>query len=59
MIEAVLTSETLVNCYQTARRYNPEDSHLPTDSRQNLKTYSGITSSRVRACRGLSQGNGN
>jgi hypothetical protein len=29
MMEAARTSETLVNFYQTARRYNPEDSHLP------------------------------
>jgi hypothetical protein len=29
MMEAARTSETLVNFYQTTRRYNPEDSHLP------------------------------
>jgi hypothetical protein len=29
MMEAGITSETLVNFYQTPRRYNPEDSHLP------------------------------
>jgi hypothetical protein len=28
MMEAARTSETLVNFYQTSRRYNPEDSHL-------------------------------
>jgi hypothetical protein len=28
MTEAAGTSETLVNFYQTTRRYNPEDSHL-------------------------------
>jgi hypothetical protein len=28
MMEAARTSETLVNFYQTARCYNPEDSHL-------------------------------
>jgi hypothetical protein len=28
MLEAARTSETLVNFYQTTRRYNPEDSHL-------------------------------
>jgi hypothetical protein len=28
MMEAVRTSETLVNVYQTTRCYNPEDSHL-------------------------------
>jgi hypothetical protein len=29
MMEAARTSETLVNFYQTTRRYSPEDSHLP------------------------------
>jgi hypothetical protein len=28
MMEAARTSETLVNFYQTTRRYNPEDSHV-------------------------------
>jgi hypothetical protein len=28
MMEAARTSETMVNFYQTTRRYNPEDSHL-------------------------------
>jgi hypothetical protein len=28
MTEAAKTCETLVNVYQTTRRYNPEDSHL-------------------------------
>jgi hypothetical protein len=28
MMEAARSSETLVNFYQTTRRYNPEDSHL-------------------------------
>jgi hypothetical protein len=30
MMETARTSETLVNFYQTTRRYNPEDSHLNT-----------------------------
>jgi hypothetical protein len=30
MMEAISTSETLVNFYQTTRRYIPEDSHLHT-----------------------------
>jgi hypothetical protein len=38
MMEAARTSETLVN-YQTTRRYNPEDSHLRTHRRENLKSY--------------------
>jgi hypothetical protein len=28
MMETASTSETLVNFYETTRRYNPEDSHL-------------------------------
>jgi hypothetical protein len=39
MMEAARTSETLVNFYQTTRRYNPEDSHLHTYSHENLKSY--------------------
>jgi hypothetical protein len=39
LIEAAGTSETLVNFYQTTWRYNPEDSHLRTYRRENLKFY--------------------
>jgi hypothetical protein len=39
MMEAARTSETLVNVYQTIRRYNPEDSHLRTLRREDLKSY--------------------
>jgi hypothetical protein len=39
MMEAARTSETLVNFYQTTRRYNPQDSHLRTHRRENLKSY--------------------
>jgi hypothetical protein len=39
MMEAARTSETLVNFYQTTRRYNTEDSHLRTHSRENLTSY--------------------
>jgi hypothetical protein len=39
MMEATRTSETLVNFYQTARCYNPEDSNLHTHRRENLKSY--------------------
>jgi hypothetical protein len=38
--EAARTPETLVNFYQTSRRYIPEDSHLHTHRRENLKSYS-------------------
>jgi hypothetical protein len=38
MMEAASTSETLVNFYQTTRRYNSEDSHLHFPLRENLKS---------------------
>jgi hypothetical protein len=37
-MEAPRTSETMVNFYQTTWRYNPEDSHLRTHRRENLKS---------------------
>jgi hypothetical protein len=43
MMEAARTSETLVNFYQTTRRYNPEESHLRTHRRENLKSYKFYT----------------
>jgi hypothetical protein len=39
MMEAARTYVTLVIFYQTTRRYNPEDSHLRTHRRDNLKSY--------------------
>jgi hypothetical protein len=39
MIEAASASETLVNLYQTTWLFNPEDSHLHTLRRENLKSY--------------------
>jgi hypothetical protein len=36
MMEAVRTSETSANFYQTTRRNIPEDSHLHTRCRENL-----------------------
>jgi hypothetical protein len=39
MMKAARTSETSVNFYQTTQRYNPEDSHLHTRRRENLKSY--------------------
>jgi hypothetical protein len=39
MMEAARTSETLVNFYQTIRRYNPEDSHLRTIVRTSDPTF--------------------
>jgi hypothetical protein len=38
MMEAAITSEALVNFYQTARRNIPEDFHLHTRRRENLKS---------------------
>jgi hypothetical protein len=35
MMEAARTFETLVNFYQTTRRYNPEDSHLNNNDNGN------------------------
>jgi hypothetical protein len=39
MMEAAGTFETLVQLYQTTRRYNPEDSHLRTHRRENVNSY--------------------
>jgi hypothetical protein len=39
MMEEVSTSETPVNLYQTTRRNIPEDSHLQTRYRVNLKSH--------------------
>jgi hypothetical protein len=38
MMEALSTSETLLNFYQTTLRYNPKDSHLHTRHRENLNS---------------------
>jgi hypothetical protein len=38
MIEAASISETSANFYQTTRRNNPENSHLHTRRRENLKS---------------------
>jgi hypothetical protein len=38
-MEAVSTSETSANFYQTARRNIPEDSYLHTRRRENLKSH--------------------
>jgi hypothetical protein len=49
MMEAVSTSETSVNFYQTTRRYNPEDSHLHIRRRENLKSNVLISLCRVQS----------
>jgi hypothetical protein len=38
-METARTSDTLVNFYQTTRRYNPEDGHIRTHHRENVKSY--------------------
>jgi hypothetical protein len=38
IMRAISTSEMSVNFYQTARRNIPEDSHLHTHRRENLKS---------------------
>jgi hypothetical protein len=60
MVEAARTSETLVNFYRTARRYNPEDSHLSQYFRlwigrgsvhSEASTYTGLHAmSGIRTC---------
>jgi hypothetical protein len=42
MMEAARTSETLVNFYQTTRRYNPEDSHLYLGVFTEILTFVGL-----------------
>jgi hypothetical protein len=39
MMEAAGSSETVVNFYQTPWRNNPEDGHLHTHCRENLKSH--------------------
>jgi hypothetical protein len=39
MMEAVNTSETSVNFYETTRRNIPEDSHLHIRHRENIKSH--------------------
>jgi hypothetical protein len=39
MMEVASTYETSVNFYQTTRRNNPEESHLHTRRRENLKYH--------------------
>jgi hypothetical protein len=39
MMDAASASETSVNFYQTTWRKNPEDSHLRTHRRENVKSH--------------------
>jgi hypothetical protein len=47
MMETVSTSETQVNFYQITRRKNPEDSHLHTRHRENLKSRNYLDCKRL------------
>jgi hypothetical protein len=38
VMQAVRTSKALLNLHQYTQRYSPEDSHLHTQSRENLKS---------------------
>jgi hypothetical protein len=48
MMEAASTSETLVNFYKTTRLCNPEDSHLHTRLRENLKSHDNEPSGTMK-----------
>jgi hypothetical protein len=48
-MEAARTSETSVNFYQTTRRNNPDDVHIHTHRRENLKTQHVISSPSIDA----------
>jgi hypothetical protein len=39
MLVAASTPETSLNFYQTTLRNNPEDSHIHTQRRENLKSH--------------------
>jgi hypothetical protein len=39
MMEAVQTSEMMVNSYQSTWQHNPEDGHIHTHHHENLKSY--------------------
>jgi hypothetical protein len=45
-MEAVNTKETSLNFYETTRRNIPENSHLHTRRRENLKSRTVITRNR-------------
>jgi hypothetical protein len=48
MMETVRTSEILINSYQATRRNIPEDSHLFTRRRENLKSQHDYVASQSR-----------
>jgi hypothetical protein len=48
MMEAVRASETSLNSYQSTQRYNPEDGHLCTHRRENLKSQPAAMSDEAQ-----------
>jgi hypothetical protein len=53
MMEAARTSETLVNFYQTTRRYNPEDSHLRKEMYMFKYRYGNIMPFKAHSEKGV------
>jgi hypothetical protein len=47
MVETAKTSETSINFYETTRCNTPEDSHLHTHRRENLKSLQNAVSSKL------------
>jgi hypothetical protein len=45
MMETASTSETSLSFYQTAKHNTPEDTHLDTRRRENLKSHVMLVSS--------------
>jgi hypothetical protein len=48
MMEAVQASEMLVNSYQFAWPYNPEDNNIHSHCRENLKSYKEIATEKSK-----------
>jgi hypothetical protein len=48
IMEAASISETSVNFYHTTRRNNPEDSHLHTRRRKNLKSHHYLADAQIK-----------
>jgi hypothetical protein len=46
MLDAARTSDTSVNLYLSVHRYNPEDGHICTHRRENLKSYLAVVNVR-------------
>jgi hypothetical protein len=55
MIEAVSTSETSVNFYQTTQRNIPEDGHFHTERRKNLTSHNVTNSRSISPCHSVTR----